>query len=866
MPSPQTESKLSHIFRTLADGERNVELNRQVLSNNPEFDSYQIFSYLDTQKKNSIDACDLINYFRSKNEFINEIEAKLIILFYDSNFDCALSYPEFKPLVESDTVPVRCFNSNYNNCYINNNIDYQLYNILKGELELAKNILCLLNDIKNNPDFNIHELYHTVKTFNCIDEVSIRNFMDKNQENYLEFDISKILKRLDINRDGKIDLCEFHAFLGFPECNFCCPCNQCNYCGNCCCDLCANEVICTFHTISNCNSSLSKSFKTSFHYSPEPYNPVNLNKNFNYGNELKNKFNLNDYCSENVYQKTYENVSDNFNNNITPVFKGNSYQSSNNIRNIITNYKINDIEERKNNEQNKYNNFINNNRFNNNPHIKNNPNNPRKNYQLQNNFPQNSYISPPKHQINHNNNLNKYFNPNYNNNCPNIGKVNENLFLRVSPQRRTSPQSKTDIRTNRQQTSPNKNDEDYKTFEYSEPCCEKCCEPCCDPCCEPCDLCKNNHICCHNNSEIVCNHNCAPGCPCPICCVCIKPCEKCHKIPCACCQTCNKFPCKCCKTCGTYPCRCCSCCHTYPCKCCKFCHRDPCICCTHCPKGQCRCNAQPADDEDENFQGYENYPDNDNNYPDNKNKFQKSDLGDKSISVKYDNNHLNLIPKDQSKHFLYFLRYLMYAEGEIEEMKKNHLSTKKNFNCEDAFRIFTEKTESKITPEDLKQGLKIIGLNFTDYEIELLMHRFDLNEKGYIDFNDFFDMLVPFETAYRRMVEKRKPNSCCPCKCPQIFTPDTIEALQDVFKLMVSHEIKINELRQKLNFFGSHNDVAQFISYMKERNTIHDLIDYIKGVGIFSNEKEANLLFIRLDRKRQKVFDVGSLDWERKPV
>ena len=884
MISPQTESKLSRIFKTLADGESNVEITRKILSNNPEFDSHQIFSCLDTQNKNSVDACDLINYFRSKNDFINEVEAKLIILFYDSNFDCVLSYTEFKPLVESDSVPI--FTPNYNNSYINSEIDFQLYNLLKKELELAKNILFLLNDIKQNSDFNIHNLYHTVKKWNCIDEFNIRNFMNKNHENYLEYDIPKILKRLDINRDGKIDLCEFHAFLGFPECNFCCPCNQCNFCGNCCCEKCANDIVCNFHTISNCNSHCNsnhtRSCKSSCHYSPVQYNTIclgNRNYNYKYGNELDEKYNkykLNNYCSENVYQNTYRNYGNvnNTVNNITPVFKGNSYQNSNNMRDIITNnYKKKFNEERKNNEQfnnninrfnspsNRFNNPINrfNSPTNNNNQINNNPIITQTTYQVENNPPQNQYINPPRRQqINRNNfnpNLNNNFNPNFNqnqnphfNNNMNVNyqkicKVSDNLLLRESPKRRISPQKpQTEIRTNRQSSPVNTEDENYKTFEYS----------------EPCDKCKHNHICCHSHSQFPCNQNCL----CPMCCICIKPCDICKKIPCSCCQTCNKFPCKCCKTCGTYPCHCCSCCHTYPCKCCQFCHRFPCICCKHCPKGKCRCNPQPAEDEDENF-NKNNFNESDNNFQNDKNYPININ---KKVSIKYNNDHLNNIPNDETKHFLYFLRYLMKAEGDIEELKKNHLSTKKNFNCEDAFRLFTEQNQTNLTSEDLKKGLQLIGLNFTDYEIELLIHRFDLSGKGYIDFSDFFDMLVPFETAYRRMVEKRKPNSCCPCKCPQIFTPDTIEALQDVFKLMVSHEIKINELRQKLNFFGSHNDVAQFISYMKERNTIHDLIDYLKNIGIFTNEKEANLLFIRLDRKRQKVFDVSSLDWERRPV
>ena len=55
------------------------------------------------------------------------------------------------------------------------------------------------------------------------------------------------MKRLDFNGDGKVDLCEFHAFLGFPNCQYCCPIEQCHSCGIHCCELCLSDVPCFSH-------------------------------------------------------------------------------------------------------------------------------------------------------------------------------------------------------------------------------------------------------------------------------------------------------------------------------------------------------------------------------------------------------------------------------------------------------------------------------------------------------------------------------------------------------------------------------------------------------------------------------------------
>ena len=102
MLSIETESKLSNIFLALAEGENSIDINRQILAELNDFDPFQIFSYLDTQHKNHIDSSDLLNYLQERGIFSNEIEIKLIILFYDRDYDGVLSFPEFNNLLQSE--------------------------------------------------------------------------------------------------------------------------------------------------------------------------------------------------------------------------------------------------------------------------------------------------------------------------------------------------------------------------------------------------------------------------------------------------------------------------------------------------------------------------------------------------------------------------------------------------------------------------------------------------------------------------------------------------------------------------------------------------------------------------------------------
>ena len=246
----ETELKLANIFLALAKGEKSIEINRQVLGGLEHFDPYKIFSYLDKQKKNHLNSLDLLNYLKERCISVDELEIKLIILFYDRDYDGVLSYKEFANLIQSDFSQNK---NNFNNLQQNRiidlpyNIDQGLRQLLTSEVKLANTIISLLNDLKARYDFNIHDLYHSVKNWNYIEENSLRNFLGRNKISYLESDMRKILKRLDLNGDGKVDLCEFHAFLGFPICQFCCPNDACNYCGVCCCDLCLCDVHCFIH-------------------------------------------------------------------------------------------------------------------------------------------------------------------------------------------------------------------------------------------------------------------------------------------------------------------------------------------------------------------------------------------------------------------------------------------------------------------------------------------------------------------------------------------------------------------------------------------------------------------------------------------
>ena len=205
----------------------------------------------------------------------------------------------------------------------------------------------------------------------------------------------------------------------------------------------------------------------------------------------------------------------------------------------------------------------------------------------------------------------------------------------------------------------------------------------------------------------------------------------------------------------------------------------------------------------------------------------------------------------------------MEIESKIEDMKID-LARRDDFNFEDIFRIFEVDEKEYIEPEELKQGLKLLGLNPTDFDIKLLIKRFDLNQQGVLSYADFFDMLISFEKKLRNSIQIRPPNSCCSCKSPDIFQCDTLIGIKNLFKFIIQCENDINKKRYYFDSLRSkYSDVIQYLDQSR-RGVINrnDLKIYLTQFNKFTTSKECDLLFIRLDKNRNGEVGIDQIENE----
>ena len=234
MLSKETLKLACDLMINLADYEKMVEINRQVLGQNLNFDAYQLFVYLDTESKNYINEINIINFLQKRNGISCTLEEiQFLIFFYDENFDGKLSYTDFLNFVLSDNnydIRKRTrerVGSCYGKSIIPFNVEYSMVKLLQKELNLIRSTWVIIDELKSKNDFNVHDLFHYFKGYGCITSQSIKLFLQRNFINFKEEDIRFIIKRIDIDRDSKINFCEFHAFFCFPnlKCTCCSPCN-----------------------------------------------------------------------------------------------------------------------------------------------------------------------------------------------------------------------------------------------------------------------------------------------------------------------------------------------------------------------------------------------------------------------------------------------------------------------------------------------------------------------------------------------------------------------------------------------------------------------------------------------------------------
>jgi calmodulin len=76
--------------------------------------------------------------------------------------------------------------------------------------------------------------------------------------------------------------------------------------------------------------------------------------------------------------------------------------------------------------------------------------------------------------------------------------------------------------------------------------------------------------------------------------------------------------------------------------------------------------------------------------------------------------------------------------------RKNRLSKKmfQNTDLKQAFTMFDKNGDNKISPDELHQAMKYLGLSPSEKEVKQMIEVVDTNCNGYVDYDEFYQMMT----------------------------------------------------------------------------------------------------------------------------
>ena len=227
-----------------------------------------------------------------------------------------------------------------------------------------------------------------------------------------------------------------------------------------------------------------------------------------------------------------------------------------------------------------------------------------------------------------------------------------------------------------------------------------------------------------------------------------------------------------------------------------------------------------------------------------------------------DKNNYNLI-------FNFFKKITKY-EMNIDKIKIE-LALTNDFNIQDCYKIFINNKYNNefITITDMKIGLNFLDINPTNEEIHLLYKKYAINNNELIEFNDFIEMISSIEKYYKELLYNKKPQNYIPkYNKGDIFSHETKNLLKNLFNLIFESEKELEDYRHEINkcFMLNVREIFKKIDIVNKGNfNVLDLTIFLNSYEFPCVQKDIDLLFSRIDRKKQGNIDLNCFLYEFYP-
>lgn len=216
MLSLETEKRIARLLFQTAECERSVERSRQDLCSNPNFDMYSAFRILDMRSNGRLSSPNIRSFLSSIGISVAPSSISLLIKQYDSNFDDQLSLEEFQSLVlPSEDLDLRREVLTRSIFPVSPYVESALGRHIELECSYQSQLETLKKSLASRHDFSAVDCFRVVDVdhLSFINAYEIRDFLRRNGYSITMQDLDSIIRRIDIDADGKLSFDEFNAWI-----------------------------------------------------------------------------------------------------------------------------------------------------------------------------------------------------------------------------------------------------------------------------------------------------------------------------------------------------------------------------------------------------------------------------------------------------------------------------------------------------------------------------------------------------------------------------------------------------------------------------------------------------------------------------
>jgi Ca2+-binding EF-hand superfamily protein len=215
MISIETERSLANLFMIISESEKQCEIVRQVLADQPEFEPVSVFQCLDSLNEGYITSSDLLQFMRRNRIIVDENECYMILREWNSTMDGRLSFKDFRTMVLPHTSALlrqkALERPAISRRYMPYEVEYATSRVLERELVYVRTVEIARKNMNRKPDFSLMDGFKVLDLY-CLGYVTdeiMQKFLARNGITAYAEDIQAIMRRLDKDQDGKVNYPEY---------------------------------------------------------------------------------------------------------------------------------------------------------------------------------------------------------------------------------------------------------------------------------------------------------------------------------------------------------------------------------------------------------------------------------------------------------------------------------------------------------------------------------------------------------------------------------------------------------------------------------------------------------------------------------